>query len=104
MAEKKECTGSEIYGPRLKTIDLCYKACKGKASMFAYGLAPTRCGEDGCRCLCETSSTNGKCTMTDHSGYNLYAYRPGEIVNIRNHMAVRVILIHHMSYFLTILK
>ena len=71
--------------------------------MFIYGLAPNRCYEDGCDCYCETSSTDGKCTMKDNSDYNLYVYT-GEIVNIRNYMAVRVILIYHMSYFLTILK
>ena len=51
--------------------------------MFLYGLAPDRCNKAGCKCVCETSSKNGECTMIDHSGYNLYAYRLekiGEIV------------------------
>ena len=80
MAKKKECTGSEIFQVNQKTIDLCYKACKGFSSMFIYGLSPTRCFEDGCNCYCETSSTNGKCTIKDDSGFNLYAYKTGEIV------------------------
>ena len=91
VAEKKECTGSEIQQGTMKTIQLCHNACKGKSSMFAYGLAPDRCNGDGCRCICETSSKNGTCTMTSHSGYNLYAYTKGEIfiiiifyINLKN--------------------
>ena len=74
VAEKKECAGSEIAQGYLKTIQLCHDACKGKASMFAYGRAPERCNKDGCQCLCETSSKNGMCTIKSHSGYNLYGY------------------------------
>ena len=74
MAEKKECTGSEVGQGDVKTIQLCYDACKGKASMFVYGLAPDKCNENGCKCWCETSSDNGTCTMKGHSGFNLYAY------------------------------
>ena len=80
VAEEKRCTGSETYQGVLENIELCYSACKVKASMrrshenmFIYGLALSRC-------YCETSSENGKCigTMEDHPGYNLYAYE-GEI-------------------------
>ena len=75
VAEKKECTGSEVGQGDVKTIQLCYDACKGKASMFVYGLAPDRCNENGCKCWCETSSENGTCMMKDNSGFNLYAYK-----------------------------
>ena len=102
MAKKKECTGSEIFQGYLKTIDLCYKACKGKASMFIYGLAPTRCSGDKCSCYCETASTDGKCTMKDHSGYNLYAYtvvKKGKIViTITFFRSLQTILGHDQLY------
>ena len=81
MAKKKECTGTDkIFQGIQKTVNLCRNACKGKASMFIYGLAPSRCNKDGCQCRCEMSSKNGMCTMTAHSGYNLYGYKTGEIV------------------------
>ena len=86
VGEKKECTGSEENQGYLRTINLCYNACKGKASMFIYGLAPDRCNGDGCKCICETSSKDGQCTMKDQPVYNLYAYtvvKKGEIVIIR---------------------
>ena len=82
MAEKRECTGSEIGQGKLKTLHLCHDACKGKASMFIYGMAPSLCDGDGCSCYCEASSMNGECTMKDHQEFNLYAYVivKGEIV------------------------
>ena len=83
IAEKKECTGDEIIKGFMKNIHLCYNACKGKASMFLYGVSSTsRCNNDGCACVCETASTNGECTMTDHYGFNLYAYTLGKVGEI----------------------
>ena len=87
VAANKQCTGSEIFQGKQKTIDQCSKACKGKATMFIYGQAPNQqvCDEQGCKCLCETSSKNGKCTMTNNIRYNLYAYsqfKTGEVVII----------------------
>ena len=66
---------------------LCYKACKGKSSMFAYG----RCKSYRCDCYCETSSTNGKCTQEYHSQFNLYA--EGEYVTVAKQGEI-VISIH----------
>ena len=74
VAEKRECTGSWIEQGYQKTIQHCYDACKRKASMFTYGLAPERCSDQGCKCWCATSSKNGKCTMSRHPNFNLYAY------------------------------
>ena len=74
VAKMKECAGSETYAGNMKTVDFCSHACIGKASMFIYGLAPYRCNKDSCKCICETASTDGKCTMKDHAGFNLYAY------------------------------
>ena len=75
IAEKKKCTGSEISIGKLKTISLCHEACKGKATMFVYGLYPSRCDKDGCDCFCETSSKDGGCATQDHLGFNLYAVK-----------------------------
>ena len=75
VAEKQECTGGagdEEYQGYLKTIQLCQDACKRISSMFIYGLAP-RCNMNGCKCYCEKSSKDGKCTMVGNE-YNLYAY------------------------------
>ena len=74
VGEKKECNGSEIEQGTQKTIYLCHDVCEGLASMFIYGLAPDHCNKDGCNCSCKTSSKDENCTVTDHSGFNLYAY------------------------------
>ena len=64
--------------------------------MFIYGRAPERCKEDGrCACNCESSSFNGKCTTTYHSGYNLY--------KVRRHAKVITYgkIIMNISFFVT---
>ena len=83
VAEKKICTGSapQEVGA-LKTIDTCHDRCKGKASMFSYGVGEGGCNSRGCLCICEITSKEGQCTMTDSDRFNLYAYpleKTGEI-------------------------
>ena len=78
VADKKECSGSEIDADFFNTLDGCASHCKGKASMFAFGTndyGNDRCNTEGCRCLCETSATEkGTCEIKDHDGYRLYRY------------------------------
>ena len=81
IAEKKECKGSEV-GHRLNSIDDCATACKGVASLFAFGtndFENNRCYNNGCDCLCETAATSqGTCEQKDHDGYRLYKYSDGK--------------------------
>ena len=46
--------------------------------MFVFGtndFGNSRCFEDGCKCLCETSATEeGTCDRIKHDGYRLYQY------------------------------
>ena len=63
----------------LKGIEKYAVACKGKASLFAYGTkvyGDSRCNSRGeCKCLCETvASVDGECDQTVSTGYNLYKY------------------------------
>jgi len=78
VAEKKECTGSEVNKGRFGSneIDKCANACKGVSSMFAFGtndFGNDRCTSEGCNCICESGADEyGMCTMKDHDGYRLY--------------------------------
>jgi len=78
VAEKKECTGSEVDKGRFGSneIDKCANACKGVSSMFAFGtndFGNDRCTSEGCKCICESGADEyGMCTMKDHDGYRLY--------------------------------
>ena len=67
----------------MDSIDKCAKACKGVASMFAFGtndFGVPRCYADGCTCLCETgASDDGTCSMVDHKGYHLYRFGTANI-------------------------
>ena len=78
VAEKTECSGSEIDKGQLTSVDDCASQCKGVASMFAFGtndFGTNRCNDKGCSCYCETSATvEGTCERVDHNGYRLYKY------------------------------
>ena len=78
IAEKKECGGSEINKGYESALEDCAKQCRGTASMFLFGTndyGTTRCNDDGCTCVCETSATvDGSCDQVNHSGYRLYKY------------------------------
>ena len=78
VEEKKECSGSEFENGKFHVVEDCASQCKGVASMFAFGtndFGESRCYNDGCRCLCETSATEeGTCTTVDMDGYRLYKY------------------------------
>ena len=78
VAEKKECSGSEVEKGKIKTINECANSCKGVASMFAYGTNDFnngRCNTDGCECICESAAdADGACATSDHSGYRLYRF------------------------------
>ena len=61
--------------------------------MFIYGTNDfgelwKRCnvdGKDGCKCWCETSSSEGECNEVDHNGYRLYKYlEKGKDQNLLN--------------------
>ena len=81
VADKTECRGSEEFAGALSTLVECAEKCKGRSSMFAFGVevpgsSSSRCNSDGCQCLCETSaSTDGTCSQAGHIGYRLYKYR-----------------------------
>ena len=54
----------------LKTVDDCYRRCKG-AAMFAFGYTSLRCSRQGCRCDCY----GALCTIVSFpstAGLNLY--------------------------------
>ena len=78
VAEKKECSGSEIHIAALHVVDECASRCKGVASMFVFGTndyGEARCWDEGCSCYCETSATEeGTCSTVNHRGYRLYKY------------------------------
>ena len=84
VAEKKECTGSEVNKGRFGSneIDKCANACKGVSSMFAFGtndFGNDRCTSEGCNCICESGADEyGMCTMKDHDGYRLYRLNQGK--------------------------
>ena len=82
VAEKKECSGSEVVKGKIKTINECANSCKGVASMFAYGTNDfnnNRCNTDGCHCLCENvADADGTCTTSNNSGYRLYRLTGGK--------------------------
>ena len=75
---KKECGGSEEYKGSMDSVDECAEACKGVASMFAFGtndFGVDRCNGNGCKCLCETGAVDGyPCDIVNHNGYRLYKY------------------------------
>ena len=81
VAEKKECTGSEVDKGKFKTEQMCANACKGVASMFAFGtndFGTDRCTSEGCQCICESGADEyGMCTTKDHKGYRLYRVNKG---------------------------
>ena len=81
VAEKKECSGSEVYQGRLHSIEACVSVCRGVASMFIFGTNDSgysgwnRCNIDGCTCYCETSAKDeGTCNMISTQSTRLYKY------------------------------
>ena len=78
VAEKNECSGSEILKGNFYTTDDCASQCKGVASMFLFGtndFGEPRCYNNGCYCYCETNATTeGNCTKVVNKGYQLYKY------------------------------
>ena len=67
----------------MDSIDDCAEACKGQASMFAFGtndFGVDRCEDSGSKCLCETSArADGTCDVVEHKGYRLYRFSaPGK--------------------------
>ena len=83
VSEKEECDDSieqNIYKGNFHSVNECASQCTGVASMFAFGTndfgaEPSRCYNDGCRCLCELSATDeGACTRVNNKGYRLYEY------------------------------
>ena len=79
LAAKTECSGEEKGMGYLTGIEKCAVACKGKASLFAYGTneyGDNHCISGGkCKCLCETvASVDGECDQKGHNGFNLYKY------------------------------
>ena len=71
----------------LSGVEKCAVACKGKASLFAYGTdehGENRCNSHGeCKCLCETAATaDGKCDQNGHAGYNLYKYAGMTLIDL----------------------
>ena len=78
VAEKKECSGSEISKGKQSSLEDCAEQCGGMASMFIFGTkdyGTIRCNDVGCGCLCETSATtDGLCDQVDHNGFRLYKY------------------------------
>ena len=79
VEEKKECSGDEISKGRMNSPGECANACKGVASMFAFGtndFGVPRCDGNGCQCLCETAAADdGSCDSVQHKGYRLYRFR-----------------------------
>ena len=87
VAEKKECTGDELFAGNLATLQDCANTCSKISSMFVYGTNDFssdkrhhRCfansnGQIGCNCFCETQATNdGTCETGLHLGYRLYKF------------------------------
>ena len=56
----------------------CAEKCRPISSMFVFGTndyGKTPCDESGCKCYCETESTNvGTCLTKDTMNYDLYTY------------------------------
>ena len=89
VAEKQECSGSEVYKGEVQTIEECGSICKGIASMFIFGtndFGNNQCFSDGCRCYCETGATDqGTCEiMNNHDGFRLYKYTLGDYYALSN--------------------
>ena len=88
MADKKECTGTEVYPktPMVQNIEICAQSCKGISSMFLLGtndFRTNRCDEIGCACICETAANpDGTCNMVDNKGYRLFKYQKGEMLDL----------------------
>ena len=78
LEQKKECGGEEIYMGRFYKVFECAEKCRSISSMFLFGTkghGSTKCDESGCKCYCETESTNvGTCQTKDAMGYDLYTY------------------------------
>ena len=78
LEQKTECGGEEINVGRFYEVSQCAEKCRSISSMFLFGTNEyglTKCDEFGCKCFCETESTNvGTCQTKDSMGYNLYTY------------------------------
>ena len=81
VAEKKECSGTEVQVGKFHSLADCGSACKGVASMFVVqtgDFGGTRCVSERCECYCEISATYlGTCDIIDNKGYRLYKYNSG---------------------------
>ena len=82
MADKTECSGSEIGKPLAPDIESCAQSCRGVSSMFIYGRnggSCNRCYTNGCTCVCETGAMpDGTCPTTSaHCGYDLFKVEEG---------------------------
>jgi hypothetical protein len=77
VGAQKECGGAETFRGPFSDVGDCARACKGVATMFAFGtneFGDPRCNTDGCSCYCETSARGGNCNVESHNGYRLYKY------------------------------
>ena len=85
VADKSECSGSEISKPLAKDIESCAKSCKGISYMFAFGTSDwgtIRCFPEGCKCYCETAANkDGTCNLVSHNGMRLFKYENGKILS-----------------------
>ena len=81
VKKRSECkSGAEKYKGKYKDwIEGCANACRGTAENFSFGTN----GD----CYCEFGTKNYKCEqITDHNGYNLYAFRGRYQLNSHNTM------------------
>ena len=102
VAEKKECDGAKIaFGNNdVHSLKECAMGCQMiEASMFIFGtndFGSTGCNEDGnkgCRCYCETSSTQGECQQKDNNDYRLY-----KLIQEGNNQKIELSLIFCSSF------
>ena len=83
VAEKNECSGSEILTGFFASISECASSCKNTASMFIFGtndFGNPKCDGAGlCACNCETSAADGgTCHIITQTGYRLYKFVSSE--------------------------
>ena len=75
MAENKTCSRSWLFKgfkSYMHGIEKCEASCKGKSSLFTYGIDRWN---KKFMCICETEATaDGRCSLKDQTGVELYEY------------------------------
>ena len=77
VQEKAECTGTEAFQGKKRSLEECANSCRGTSELFIYGTTDfgidRTCSSTGCNCFCELPS-GGECTQKKHGGFRLYEF------------------------------